>query len=126
MATQVYISSTISLIGLTGIDLNSANTDYPVDISSAKYIARRITVVGPSVSLTGSPVTLGLFSQPNAGGVAIIPLTSLSSLGSTTRFVDVTLTFNVFATLPRVYFRVGVAHGSAATIDAYIEITPII
>lgn len=125
MADQIQTNN-ISVIGLTGVNLNSANTDFPLDISFLKYIARRVTVAGPSVSLTGSPVTLGLFSQPNAGGVTIIPLTSLSGMGSTTRFADVPLTFNVFTTLPRVYFRVGVAHGSAATIDVYIEITPII
>ena len=125
MAVQ-FQAPGLSVIGLIGVDLNNANTDFPLDISYLKYVARRVTACGPSVSLGSSPATLGLFTLPNGGGTAVIPLTGLTALNGVTKFADVPLTFTNYATLSRVYFRVGTPHGSPATIDVYIEITPLI
>ena len=124
-ATQITMSD-MSTTCLTGVDLNSPNTDFVMSMSYPSYIARRVTITKASTSLAGSPVTFGLFSQPAGGGVAAIPLTAITGLNSTTRFIDVSLSaFTVVASLPNVYFRVGAAHGSPATLTVCLEVTPI-
>lgn len=110
------------LIQIKNIDLNNSNTDILVTIPYKRYIPRRITVTNASISLASSPATLGLFTAPNGGGITIVPLSTLTSINSITRFVDLVFSFTSFSTLSTVYFRNGVAHGSPATVDAYIEV----
>lgn len=115
-----------SILVTQGVNLNSANTDFPVPIPFNKYIARKVTASGPSVSLASSPATLGLFTLANGGGTAIIPLTTLTSLNGITKFADVTLTFTNFGQLSQVFIRVGTAHGSPATIDVYLYLDQLV
>lgn len=127
MSVRAYASPAV-VFALLGVDLNAvgAAKDNELHIPIVRYIPRRITVTNATVSLAASPATLGLFSAAAGGGTTIVPFTTLTILNTQTKFAELAFSFSNYAQLPTVYVRSGTAHGSAALVDVYVEVTPLL
>lgn len=119
---------------VSGVNVNSANTDYPIAIALpvgyTKYRVVRVLAYNPSISLTTA--TAGVFTAAAAGGTTIVTNVALSALTTNTAGTSGCLlaftvinTNTTYFTDAILYFRVGTAQGSAATCDVYIEVNPI-
>lgn len=109
-----------------GVDLNTVG-DTPVHIPFARWIARAVTTTNASTTLAASSATLGAYTAAAAGGNAVVtPATgSLTPLTAAAKFKDCTIASPATTdaqTASTLYIRVGVAHGSAATCDVYVEV----
>jgi hypothetical protein len=125
LGAQSYVAQP-TIIAVSNVNLNSVGSDTEVKIQLSKYIARRITVTNASVSLAASPATLGLFTATGGGGTNVIPFTTMTSLNTSAKFAEMTFSFSSVSSFPSVYLRNGTAHGSPATVDVYIEVTPLL
>ena len=107
------------LLGLVrGVNLNAVA---PIDlttikINSAKYVIKEIVVYNPSA--TASTATLGFYTAPAAGGVAVVVPAALTALTGTGKFMGLTLAaLTDVLTGNSLYPRLTVAQGGAATAD---------
>jgi hypothetical protein len=86
-----------------------------------KYAVRTFSVTNASTSLAASSATIGLYTAAAAGGTAISAAAVATALTAATKLADRTLASTDVQTANPLYVNVGVAHGSAATCDCYIE-----
>jgi hypothetical protein len=129
------INSGLLVFGTTGINANSANTDYPITISLptgfTKYIIFRVQAYNPSTSMTTA--TGGVFSEAGGTGTTIVTNAALSGLVTNTPGANqgainhtVVNVNSFFMTDTTLFYRIGTAQGSAATFDAVIIIFPVL
>lgn len=103
------------------ISINAGNTDIEIKIGPGKYILRRFIVTDASTSLAISIATLGLYTAAAAGGVTLVTPAVLTTLTAATKFVDMSLALTTdYLTASSLFIRNVTAHGSAATVSAYI------
>ena len=109
------------------INLNSATTDHLIPIPSAlsKYIVRRVTITNSSIDLSLSLATVGVFTSTGGGGTTIVTLGTVTGLTTSAKYIDFTIAASDTLTSSTIYVRIGVAHGSAATADVYIDLQAI-
>lgn len=114
---------------VAGVNLNAANTDTQLNIQASLYKVTELLFTQPSVSLAATPATVAVFTGAGgtgqtvlaATGAVLTPLTNtganpsyFSATGSSTpalAFVNTRL-----GSVPSIFIRPAVAHGSAATI----------
>lgn len=115
----------------TGINMNSANTDTPITITSPTTNYRVVSIVvlntGPSASL--GTATVGMFTAAGGGGSTIATnatLFSISTAAINNAGNSATLNTNsAVLNLSTIYFRVGTPQGATATASAYVFIQPL-
>lgn len=117
----------------TLVDLNTVG-DTAVTVPCNKFIVRRMTLFDVSTSLGSSSATIGAYTAAAAGGTAIVTPATATGLTAATKFNDRTIAASadyLKATsltqangqaLSVIYIRVGVAHGSAATVSVAFEL----
>jgi hypothetical protein len=134
LATTAYVDARPVIMmtyGATGINCNSANTDNLVTITFppgfTKYQLFRAYAYNPSTSLTTA--TAGIYTAAAAGGFNLVTTTALSPLTTNavnTAGASMTFTPNLsttgYLTSTTLYFRIGTAQGSAATVDASFQL----
>lgn len=115
----------------TAVNLNSANTDSTIAITSptTNYAIDRIVIKNRGTTASINTASAGVFSATGAGGTAVAANQALAALTTNTvntagGLLSMTLSaagssWLNFATL---YFRVGTAQGAAATADVYVYI----
>lgn len=109
-------------ISAKAVDLNTVG-DTAVKVPYAKYIVRRMTLTNASTSLGSSSATIGAYTGAGATGTTIVTPATATGLTAASKFNDRTIALSAdSATSGTIYIRVGVAHGSAATCDVYIEL----
>jgi len=105
-----------------GVNLNSV-ADTAVHVPFAKYIVRRMTLTNVSTSLAASSATIGAYTAAAAGGTAVVTPATATGLTAASKFNDRTIAVSADSlTSDTLYIRVGVAHGTAATCDVYLEL----
>lgn len=118
MSLQINSGYTVSA---RGVDLNTVG-DTPVHVPYSKYILRRMTVTNVSTTLAASSATIGAYTAAAAGGTALVTPATATALTAASKFTDRTIAASADSqTSSTAYIRVGVAHGSAATCDVYME-----
>ena len=120
----------------TTIDLNTVGDTF-IAVPFATYIARRMTVYGASTTLAASLATIGAYTAPAAGGSLISTPATKTGLTTAAKWLDCTIaspsttdTLTPTAYTPvtggqtqyGLFVRVGVAHGSAATVKVVFEL----
>lgn len=101
-----------------GIDANAvADTELPI-INTNRYSVFQVVFTNASISLTTA--TGGVFTLPAAGGTAIVATAALSALTGPTIVSQRTVAATGVQTVQKLYARVAVAQGAAATFDAYV------
>lgn len=106
----------------TLVDLNTVG-DTAVNVPFAKYIVRRMTLFDVSTTLAASSATIGAYTAAAAGGTAIVTPATATGLTAATKFNDRTVAVSAdYLTARTIYIRVGVAHGSAATVSVAFEL----
>jgi hypothetical protein len=132
---QAVLGQGIISFGVTGVNANSANTDTPITITLptgyTKYRMQGVFSYNPSTSLTTA--TAGVFTGAGGTGTTVVTSAALSSLTTNTAgssgslfahpVVNVNAAFFNSATL---FYRIGSAQGSAATVDVLIQIVPLL
>lgn len=123
------INASLTLIyRAKGINLNAgANTDVTPTITGlpARYIVRRVTF--ENASGTPTLATIALRTASGGGGTAIVTAQALSSLNATTVYLDGTLAVtSTVLTADTLTFRNVAAAGGAMTVDATVEVTPLL
>jgi len=129
--TQSVTSQGYIVFSVSGVNANSANTDTAVTITLptgyTKYRIANVFSYNPSTSLTTA--TAGVFTSTGGGGVAVVSNVALSALTTGTAdtagsFLNHTVTLSVTAYFndATLYYRIGTAQGSAATVDFAIYI----
>ena len=120
------VGQQLGVSGLLGralsVNLNSV-ADTSIPVVAAKYIVRRVVVANPSVDLTASLVQVGLHTEAAGAGTVIVTIAAVLATGLTAEVDAKDLTVALAGrslTFAALFFRVGVAHGSAATADVYI------
>lgn len=115
------------------VNLN-ATGDYAIPIPFAKFNVTAVRVSNATTSLAASSATLGIFTAPSAGGTAIVaqatgvvtPCTSATVVNNATIASANQTTGTPQTGTPGgntcLYANVGVAHGSAATVDVQVEV----
>jgi hypothetical protein len=132
---QGLISQGAINVGVTGINANSANTDTPITVTLpngyTKYRINGVFSYNPSTSLTNA--TAGVFTAAGGTGTTVVTNVALSSLTNNTAGTSGSFfahgVVNVNATFfnsPTLYYRIGTAQGSAATVDVTIQIVPLL
>ncbi len=109
------------LCSLTGVDLNTTNTDNPMTVEATRYRIDKVTVDNASINTTAA--TAGVFSAPAGGGTAIAADQVLSALTATTKFKDLTLGGSIATdvlTSGTIYFRTGTAQSAADTANVFV------
>jgi hypothetical protein len=108
------------------INLNAgANTDVAtISGLPSRYIIRRASF--ENASATPTLATVALRTAAAGGGTAIVTAQVLSSLTTTTKFIDVTFAANADAqTAPTLTLRTVANAGSAITVDFTIVVDPL-
>ena len=117
----------------TGVDLNSANTDTAIAITSptTNYRVGACVVRNKGTTASLTTATAGLFTSTGGGGLALCANQALSAITSNAIGTDANalqLTATVAARTAiastTLQFRVGTAQGAAATADVYVYILP--
>ncbi len=114
----------VTVLEYRGVDLNTVG-DTALHVPFSKCIVRRFTTTNPSTTLAASSATIGAYTAAAAGGSAIVtPATgNLTPLTAASKFKDATIALSADSiSVDTIYIRVGVAHGSAATCDVYVEL----
>jgi hypothetical protein len=130
--TGVAPSAVPYLLKATGINANSvADTLISVPLPSGftKYRVNAVTAFNPLIPL--GTAHAAVYTAAGAGGATVCSPQSLSSLSTSSantngNAVDLNLAAAVatFFTAGSLYFRITTAQGTAATVDAAIEIKP--
>lgn len=112
-----------------GVNLNSANTDFPVTLNDSytNYVVRRISFNNSSIS-NPSSCTVGVFTGAGGTGNTLVSNASVTLTTAGVTYFDATLAASATSsvqTSPVIYVRVGTAQGAAATADVYIYGDPI-
>ena len=122
-------SKTHQLLYAARVNLNSV-ADTPVYLPFSRCQVTSVKLANVSTTLAASSATIGLYSGPGATGTAIVtPATATALTGPdvvdnrTLASTALTGGTQVNNNLRQLYVRVGVAHGSAATVDVLIEVT---
>lgn len=106
---------------LIGANMNTANVDQKIPLSSSKFRLRRILMTNASTSLTTAGASV--YTATTAGGVNVVNTQALSGLSAATKCVDLTLsaasTADSIAT-GALFFYLTTAQGAAATADIYV------
>jgi len=112
---------------VSGVNINSAASDVAtISNLPSKYRVVRMMVTNPSTSLAVSAATLSLFTGTGGSGTAVVSGQLLTALSATTKFSDLTLALTTDTlTSSTLTVRNVLAHGSAATVDVYIEVLPL-
>lgn len=102
---------------ITGLNLNSANTDTAFSIASGRYLIDKVIIESPSAAVTTA--TLGLFTAAGGGGVSLCANQALAgALTATTKIMNLVKQAIVDTderTNTVLYARVGTAEGAART-----------
>lgn len=133
MGSTTYTAGLIS-IKIAAVNFNSANTDNAIAITLpagfTRYLINTITISHASQTLTTA--TCGVFTQPGAGGTAIVTSATaitVSTASESTNNNAQQLSINNSATESytevTLYFRVQTAQGAAATADVTIRLAPV-
>jgi hypothetical protein len=115
------------------VDLNSANTDNAIQITSlwTNWLLHSVLVKNKGATPSLTTATAGLFTATGGGGTTLAanqPLSAITSNAINTERNLTSLTLNassVWRNHEKVYFRVGTAQGAAATADVYVFIQPL-
>lgn len=116
----------------TGVNLNSANTDTTITITSptANYRINQILLTNTGTTASLTTATAGLFSAAAGGGTVVAANQALSGITSNT--VDVAINQfglvvanNAYSNFSQLFFRVGTAQGASATGNVYVVIQPL-
>lgn len=122
-------------VGITGINANSANTDNAITITLptgyTKYRINNVMSYNPSTSLTNA--TAGVFTGAGGTGTTVVSNVALSALttnaagtsGSLLAHAVVNVN-SAFFNSSTLFYRIGTAQGSAATVDVTIQIVPLL
>lgn len=123
---ETLLGTTPLLYQLFGLNLNvGANTDIGTFTGlPARYIVRRLTFQNASATPTLS--TVDLRTAAGGGGTAIVAAQALASLSTTVIVVDSTLAVSSVQTASSLIVRAVAAAGVGATVDATLEITPLV
>lgn len=117
----------------TLVDLNTVGDTF-VPVPCNKFIVRRMTLFDASTTLAASSATIGAYTAAAAGGTAIVTPATATGLTAATKFNDRTIAASADYLKPTLYtnsagqaqsgifIRVGVAHGSAATVSVAFEL----
>ena len=117
----------------TLVDLNTVGDTF-VPVPCNKFIPRRMTLFDVSTSLGSSSATIGAYTAAAAGGTAIVTPATATGLTAATKFNDRTIAATTDYLKPTsytaangqtafgIFIRVGVAHGSAATVSVAFEL----
>lgn len=133
--TQAILGEGSIVFAITGINANSANTDTSFTITLptgyTKYQVQQIFSYNPSISLTTA--TAGVFTGAGGTGTTVVTSAALAALTTNTAgangsmlahtVVNVNSAFFNSGTL---FYRIGSAQGSAATVDVAIIIRPLL
>lgn len=117
----------ITLLYKVTVNINSANTDATAITNlPAKFIVRKVTPTNPSTSLGISVATIGVYTGAGATGTNVVAAQLMTTLTGSTKFVDLPIALSADSlTASSLFVRCIAAHGSAATVDVYIEVTPL-
>jgi hypothetical protein len=116
------------------VNLNSANTDNVVQITSlwTNWVLHSVLVKNKGTTESLMSATAGLFTATGGGGTVLAANQALSAITSNAVNTDRNLT-SLTLSVPfvwrnheRLYFRVGTAQGAAATADVYVFIQPLL
>lgn len=105
---------------LTGVNLNAANNDNAVTLSSSRYRLAIVMMENASVNLTTA--TAGVFTAAGGGGTTLAADQSLAALTASTKYLDLTLQAIAgtdVQTAGTLYYRTGTAQGVAATANVW-------
>lgn len=114
------------------VDLNSV-ADTFVPVQSSKFIVRRMTIYGATVTLAASSMTIGAYTGAAASGTTLVTPATATGLTAVTKFNDRTIAASADYVTPTsatvngqvvygIYVRVAVVHGAAATCQAVFEL----
>lgn len=125
-------SKTHELRYVRQLNLNAVG-DTPIYIPFGRFQVTSMKLSNVSTTLAASSATVGLYTAAAAGGTAIVTPATATGLTSadvvdTRTLASTNLTAGTLGTGTNagqnfLYVRVGVAHGSAATVDVLIEVT---
>ncbi len=110
------------------VNLNAVGDTF-VPINCKKFLVRNFTLTNASTTLAASAATIGAYTAASAGGTAIVTPATATTLTASNITKDQTVAAAAVALTPTydstagkwgLYVRVGVVHGSAATLDAFI------
>lgn len=116
------------------VNLNSANTDTAITISSptTNYIVDRVLVVNNGTTASLTTATAGLFTATGGAGLALAANQALSPITSNAIGTDAnsfalatTVGSRTAISTATLQFRVGTAQGAAATGTVYVWIRPL-
>jgi hypothetical protein len=109
-------------VAVKAVDLNTVG-DTLVHVPFSKWRLKGMGLSGVSTTLAASSATIGAYSAAAAGGTALVTPATATGLTSAAAYNARTIaaTAITFDT-DTLYIRVGVAHGSAATVDVYLDI----
>lgn len=110
------------------VNLNSVGDTF-VPINCKKFLVRNFTLTNASTTLAASTAEIGAYTAASAGGTEIVTPATITTLTASNITKDQTVAAAAVALTPAydstagkwgLYVRVDVAHGSAATLDAFI------
>lgn len=106
---------------VSGVNINNAGSDNILDIPFSKYIIRRVIVTNASTSLALSLATIGIFTDSGGNGTTVVTPAILTTLSSSSKFVDMSVAVATDTLTPgQLFIRNVLAHGSPATVDVFI------
>jgi hypothetical protein len=117
----------------SNVDLNAANTDNAIQITSlwTDWVLHSVVVKNKGTTASLTAATAGLFTATGGGGAVLAANQALNAITSNAVNTDRNLT-SLALSAPfvsrnheRLYFRVGTAQGAAATADVYLFIQPL-
>jgi hypothetical protein len=109
-------------VAVKAVDLNTVG-DTAVHVPFAKWRLKGMGLSGVSTTLAASSATIGAYSAPAAGGTALVTPATATGLTSAAAYNARTVAATAISfSTDTLYIRVGVAHGSAATVDVYLDI----
>lgn len=121
-ASSTAMSS--NTVSLSGVNLNSVNSDNPVSIPYSRYIVRRVVV--SNASTTPTLATLAVFTGAGGTGTTVVAAAVLTTLTTTAKFSDRTVALSSdILTASTLYIRNVAANTSALTADVSIEVQPL-
>ena len=107
---------------ITGIPINSANTDVGNFIGlPTKYRVRSLTAFDAS----GTPIlgSLALYTAAAAGGTNLVAAATITALTAASKFFDFTLAVTAdYQTATTLYLRNVIANAAAVTVSVRLEI----
>ncbi len=118
--------SRIHVLRASAVNINQYQGDVARFTSlPAKWRLRRVSAFDASVTLAGSPASIGLYTASFQAGTNLVAVTTLTSLTAAAKMADLTLAAinnTDYQTASEIFVWNHVRHGSAATITLEIEL----